>query len=287
MTRAKPITDEHLLGLLRKIDPLGNSDTSFLSEHDEAAVMEHRLLPRILATERTGTPHGVSPRAWRGRRLAWSAATGGGFAVAATTAAIVLTAGSAPSVAFAHYAADPTVPAGGQVQEAEAECQRNPGLRSVMPTLADTRGPYTLLVYPESTGSLCVTGPSMQSPTGEPHVLSFNGFLASSVAAAQRGTATSTPAPPSTASIASSAIQVVVKAAQTIPTASAGAAQASFEVGRVGGDVSAVSLVLKDGSHIGATTSDGWFAAWWPGGEEAQSAKITTTTGISTQQLIP
>jgi len=45
--------------------------------------------------------------------------------------------------------------------------------------------------------------------------------------------------------------------------------------------------VLEDGSRVEATTANGWFAVWWPGGKEAETAEITTTGGSVTQQLTP
>jgi hypothetical protein len=50
--------------------------------------------------------------------------------------------------------------------------------------------------------------------------------------------------------------------------------------------VTAVTLVLSDGTHVEATTSNGWFAAWWPGRQSAPEAQLTTPTGEVTQQLL-
>ena len=36
-------------------------------------------------------------------------------------------------------------------------------------------------------------------------------------------------------------------------------------VGRVGTDVTGVTLVLGDGTSVQATVTNGWYAAWWPG----------------------
>jgi hypothetical protein len=74
--------------------------------------------------------------------------------------------------------------------------------------------------------------------------------------------------------------------------------------GRVGPDVTGVTLVLADGSTVEATVANGWFAAWWPGrwsgnhmvpptdqslsplGQSVpQSVEITTASGTTTQPL--
>lgn len=62
------------------------------------------------------------------------------------------------------------------------------------------------------------------------------------------------------------------------------------EFGRVGSDVTAVTLILSDGTQVDATVSDGWYAAWWPVGpstgiaadDHVVSYQIATPTGTST-----
>lgn len=263
MARATPTDDEQLLAMIREADPL-DGDPS-LAETDAMGVDEQRLLQRVLASER------AAPRSrWqrtRRRRLVLSATSAGVVAAAAVAAVLVFTAGNTPSVAFAGWSAHPTVAAGGQVRAAESECQRNSKLASLAPTLADTRGPYTLLIYAKNPGGLCVTGPSMLSPTGD------------SVVAPLNAVALTTP-------VAGDAIKRIDNASLTAK-ASPPSAALSFNDGRVGAHVTAVTLVLADGSRVQATVANGWFAAWWPGGQAAQTAEITTAAGAATQQLVP
>jgi len=278
MTRATPITDEQLFELLRETDPLADSGLSSAIETDLVGVDGERLLRRILSSERISTPRPGWQRSRR-RRLVLRAASGGAVAATAVAAVLIFTAGSAPSIAFAGWSADPTAPVSGQVQAAESHCRRNSALASITPTLADTRGPYTLLVY---SGSVCVTGPSLQSPTGEPPVVPFGAFLAASSEAERRALPSTTSHAPSTTSVAPDAIRTTVAGgANTAATAY------SFDVGQVGANVTAVTLVLEDGSRVEATSSNGWFAAWWPGNQPATTAEIATTSGTATQQLIP
>ncbi len=286
MTRVTPIADEQLFELLRDADPLA------ADRGPASAVEQDRLLQRMLSSERVSTPRPDWQRARRRRRLVVSAASGGGVTAAVVAAVLVFTAGHTPSVAFAGWSAEPTAPASGQAQVAEAECRRDPALASLKPTLVDARGPYTLLVYAESSGWLCVTGPHLQSPTGEPPVSPLGAFLAASSAAGrsaaqQRGLPyPNNPNPLDTTTVAPDAIKRIDNAS-VITKTSAPQAALSFNVGRVGRSVTAVTLVLEDGSRVEATTSNGWFAAWWPGSVEAQTAEITTTHGITTQQLRP
>lgn len=156
-------------------------------------------------------------------------------------------------------------------------------LASLKPELADTRGPYTLLVY-EKAGSLCVARPSLRSPSGEPVVVPFGSFLAGSVTAAQAHGA----APSATVRLEPDAIRPAVTGGATVKEApSKPASELGLDVGQVGARVTRVTLILTDGRRIEATTENGWFGAWWPGGGSAQSAEVTTATGTVTQRLSP
>lgn len=295
------ITDRRLAALIRDADPV--LDTT----HSPGILTprEQRLMERVLAGKtgagqearliqhvppsKSVVSRTVRHRSDLRRRLVLSAISGGGLA-AAVTATIVFTASHSPSVAFADWSAAPTAPAHGQVQAAEADCQRNSALASLKPALIDTRRAYTLLVY--SPDSLCIAGPSLQSPTGEPATISFGSFLTSSSAAAQRAAvqrgAPSNIEAQNATSLSPDAIRILGKGGATAKTSVSGkSAEYSFDVGRTGATVAAVTLVLRDGDRVEATTANGWFAAWWPGGEEARTAEITTTRGTTTQQLMP
>jgi hypothetical protein len=290
MSRATPITDDQLFALLREIDPVAAGSSPSSAESNLVDVDRNHLLTRILASERGST----SSPSWRRRDRRWlavRAASGAGAAVAAVVAVVLLSAGNAPTAALAGWSAEPTESASGQVQAAESECKRNSALASLTPTLLDTRGPYTLLVYAERGGSVCITGPSLQSPTREPPVASFGSFLAQSLATEQRararaGAPRNTQTPSLSGSIAPDSISTTSMGGITATVVGA-PTTLSMRVGRVGVNVAAVTLVLKDGSRVQATTSRGWFAAWWPGGESAQTAEIKTASGSTTQQLVP
>jgi hypothetical protein len=219
------------------------------------------------------------------RRRSLVALGGAASAMVAIVAVVLaLTAGGAPGVAFAGWSSRPTTAANGQVQMARAECERNPKLASLKPALVDTRGPYTLLVYTQNAGSLCVAGSSMQSPSGEPVVVPFGSFLAASIAAAEAHGV----APTATTRLEPDAIRPMTKGGATVrESPSAPSSEIGLDVGQIGEHVTGVTLVLTDGRHIEATTTNGWFAAWWPDGKEAQAAELTTPTGTVTQRLTP
>jgi hypothetical protein len=203
------------------------------------------------------------------RRLILRAAcAGGAIAAAGATAAIVFAGGETPN-AFAGWSAEPTAAASGQVQAAESECRGNSALTSLAPTVVDTRGPYTLLVYVKAAGDgLCVTGPSLRSPSGLPPFAPFR----------DGGVSPSAP-------IASDAIRRTDTG--SVLTKTSPIAEFDFNAGRVGANVTAVTLVLEDGSRIQATVSNGWFAVDWPGDQQAQMAEITTRSGATVQQRMP
>jgi hypothetical protein len=207
---------------------------------------------------------------WTPRRWATAAVV----ALGAVAAALVLgTTGGGPPNAFADWSATPTAATTSQLQAAEAACQQeSPDLGSLTPTISDFRGPNSLLVYAQSaTTTVCDTG---------------NAPFPTLVAV---WAADSSP-------VVADAIDPETQGLSTVYATG----QLFFKLaGRVGSDVTAVTLVLGDGSTVTATVANGWFAAWWPanwnGGQPgeggpighavAHSAQVTTTTGTTTQAL--
>ena len=104
-----------------------------------------RLIGKIARTPRV-------PKRW---------ATVGVAAVAIAAAVLVLgTTGGGPANAFAGWTASPTTPARGQLRAAESACGKSArSVTSLTPTVADTRGPFSMLVYLGSGAArVCVTG---------------------------------------------------------------------------------------------------------------------------------
>ena len=265
MTNATSITDERLFELIRETYPLSASFPA------SAEVETDRLVRHIISCERNSTSatRSFCPPVGRlrGRSRAALLGTTGGVAGAAVAAVLVFTAGSAPSVAFAGWTASPTPPASGQLQAAESTCSNaDSSLASLTPAVADTRGPYTMLVYAASdTITGCITG---QPSAGAAPI--FMGRI-------ETGGVDASPAAAGTISWRQS---TGIVGGSATP---GGLPAASFVDGQTGTGVTAVTVELEDGSSVQATIANGWFAAWWPGRQRVKTAEVATASGTTTQ----
>lgn len=201
----------------------------------------------------------------RARR--WRTPTASLAVVGAIAVLIVELGGGGPSTAFAGWSAAPTPAMSTQLQAAESACsQRTAQLASLTPTVADTRGPTAMLVYADS-GLVSRTGRPMATAclTG---VAAFGTLLASG-----DGAVNFTPDP-----------DEIVPHVQEQAVAADGQGY-TFLDGQIGPAVTAVALVLDDGSTVEATTANGWFAAWWPTNQGVQSANVSTPSGTTSQPI--
>jgi hypothetical protein len=185
-----------------------------------------------------------------------------GIAVVVAAVVLVFSAGSSPSVAFAAWRALPTPPAKGQVQAAKAACHQQG-----TPTLTDTRGPFSMLIYAHGTKTtICISGlPSTLNPSGT--------MIAGGYAATAR-------------SIRNGRSAILVPGiGDVLPTRSGD--DIRIFSGQVRPDVTSVTLTLNDGRSVRATTEHDWFAAWWPSSEGTgvTSARLSTTRGTITWPL--
>lgn len=227
----------------------------------------------------------------RSPRFGAALAAGGAVGMAATAGAIIsivgLGAGTQP--AFAGWSASPTVPASGQTAAAEAAClARVPNtsdaeraradgtahapvmeaLLKITPgewrtVLADTRGSSTMIL--------------LEAAKGQAQASCLSGASASE---AVMGVG---PVGAQTGSVAAGQAQVVSTGSQSV-----NGHQFSDTEGRVGTDVTGVTITLNDGTHISATVANGYYAAWWPGSRQPVSQEVATSSGTtSTNQLAP
>lgn len=175
---------------------------------------------------------------------------------AAGALAAIFSLGAGASNAFAGWTPRPTPPAPGQLVAARASCEAARSPVAGLPLrLADTRGPFTFALYGDDRSTAtCIKGPS------------FNAV-----------------------EVGQSSSPVVVPAGKIVLSSSHSSERRgqaySFAYGRAGAGVTGVTMVLADGTDVQATTKNGWFVAWWPGGHEPKSAEITTATGTTTQAL--
>jgi len=201
----------------------------------------------------------------RRRPLKW-VALAGAAGLAATVSSLVLVGGSAQS-AFAGWSSSPTPPANGQLTSADVGCQAhlaqfppssNKGAEatSLVPELSDVRGPYTVTVFGNGTGSgaLCITTPDGNS--------ALRWIMQSG-------------APVGTDAVAVDQVSVSANDGQPY----------TLVEGRTGDGVTGVTLALGSGSKVTATIGNGVFLAWWPGNQHITSAVVSTATGVSTEPL--
>jgi hypothetical protein len=190
-------------------------------------------------------------------------------ALAAAGAATVAVLGAGTTEAFAGWTASPTHATAQQIASAEASCRQRladmpappagapapPSPSTLAPVLADTRGPFTFVIFANDHASAsCISSPAFTSLSGTA----------------------------STASTTPPAGKVTLSSADH--TARDGHAY-SFAEGHTGAGVTTTTLILSDGSRVQASSADGWFVAWWPGARQVVAADVTTAHGTHTQHF--
>ena len=218
---------------------------------------------RLVARERHLVQEMTAHRRHRQRR--GFAFGGAGLVTSGLAAALVAFVGAGTPSAFAAWTASPTTPAPGQLTAAETACaarptQPPPGAPTLptQVTLADTRGPFTLLLFGTNTTTqgvlMCMSGP--------------DGTQLSIASGAQ-------PFPPGAGQITLDRLQAESASGQPYTVAE----------GSAGSGVSAATLELSDGSQVLTTIGDGLFLAWWPARATVTSATVTSSSGTTTQPI--
>ena len=247
-----------------------------------------------LAAHVSGLPAGAEARLSgidyhpRTGRLSPGVMVGSLAGVAAATGVVVSVAtlvGAQP--AFAGWLPQPTPAATGQMSSALATCRGQLAARSIPGTAAvsgwnqvatDVRGPFTLSVYQSASAvASCLTGPSITIVSQS----STNG-----VATSESGRAGGSGRGQGGGSVmfggsGSGSIEHVSVAQFDSDS------QGPYTVveGQVTTGVTVVMLQRSDGEQVQATTTNGWFIAWWPGDQTTSAALVTTAGGTSTQSL--
>ena len=183
--------------------------------------------------------------------LAIGGAAGAAGAAAAVVAVVSLGVGA--SNAFAGWTSAPTPPSPAQLAAAQLDCKARSPIAGLPLRLTDTRGPFTFSIYADSNSSAtCISGPSFTSVSGS---------------------GSSAPATVPTDHVLLSESHLTNHDGQAY----------SFAEGHTGAGVSAVTLLLDDGTRVQATVANGWLVAWWPSAHAVKSAEITTPAGLKTQ----
>lgn len=256
----------------------------FLSTPDDSDWEE--VLRRATAPTAAPSSRGsltAAPAGQRRRSLRLALGGVGALAAAGTAAAVlvVVFAGTSAPKAFAGWTAAPTRPASGQSTTALNDCtsqlaNASPGVPATdwQPLATDTRGPFTAMILQgDQATATCLTGPSFTTVGvnttaggGSQHVLSGSG--------------------------PNSAVTALLDPNAAGPVTTAAQAQTSVDgqpytllQGQLGPGTTGITLVLSDGSHVQATVAGGSFVAWWPNHASATSARATSNSSVSTQQL--
>jgi hypothetical protein len=191
---------------------------------------------------------------------------GGGAATAVAVTLAVM--GPGEQSAFAGWSASPTPPGSGQVQTAASVCQARLNQALVdkqgfgspaVPVLTDTRGPYTVIVFGNGGKTIAFC---LAAPGGTSIRLTVGEATLPGSALAPDG-------------VAVDRLSFAVRDGQAYTLAG----------GRVDSDVTAVTVVLDDGSQVVTTTGGGLFVAWWPGQQGIRSTLATTTAGTQSEPL--
>jgi hypothetical protein len=230
--------------------------------------LEAPLIPYLtdarLTTRQRHLVQEVTAQRRRRQRRVFALGSAGLVAAGVTTALVVLLGASTPS-AFAAWTASPTSPAPGQFIAAEAACAARPtnpppGVPALPTkvTLADTRGPFTLLLFGTNTSSqgalMCMSGPDGTQ---------------FSIAIGDQ------PPLPKAGLVTVDHLQAQSPDGQPYVIAE----------GSTGAGVSAATLALSDGTHVMTTIGNGLFLAWWPGIATVTSATVTSASGTTTQTI--
>lgn len=226
----------------------------------------------------------VNPSPHRKRRYVLTGVGGGAVAVAAALVGLL---GPWATPAFAGWTAQPTSPASGQLSTAETACASLAAILASTPgstasatlppmSLSDVRGPYSLIVFGITNPALCILGNGHSSLHEDGTTIGMSSAVGNTVVLQSSGSESVTTNPSSPTAPAPGAAVVNIN-----NTTNDNGQFFSVIEGSVGSQVSGATLLLRDGSSVVATVSDGLFAAWWPSQTTVSSIQVSTTTGVN------
>jgi hypothetical protein len=173
-----------------------------------------------------------------------------------------------------------TSPSAAQLAAADASCQQAWTMKSVLPpaearslpatlsplVLTDSRGSFEMLVYAGSSGGqVCLWNHGFISISGGSGGSGESGEGVGSVG-------TLPPAGPDAIGVPGVGFD-------------GGNQLFTYAYGQAGSQVTAVTLVLTDGTRVETTLQNGLYAAWWPSKTDVSSADVTTAQGTVHQPI--
>ena len=195
------------------------------------------------------TSHGTGRVQRAPRRFALASVSALAAGIAATAVLVLGTSGSGLTSAFAAWTAVPTKPVLGEISAAQARCHQPESA-----ALADTRGPFELLLFKTRTRQLVEchawprgrTGYSDPGPEGKPAAPN----VITTITCLSGGFRTRSHSP-----------------------------EVYLEMyGLTGKNVNSSHAEASRGATVRATTSNGLWAAWWPGSHRDVSIQVKTAT---------
>jgi hypothetical protein len=254
---------------LESANPFRNGDEPiFWSRADEDDLLSD-LLAQVDAMQDGKPADGVRSSRGRGRSITTKrnvVLVALAMAAGAAIFAISLSSSGTPG-AFAAWRATTTKPPSSQLAAANTSCQHtwpilllpSAGANSIGSSLSplvlsDSRGPFEMLVY--------------AGPSGEQVCLWRQGVIGLSGG----GGGTLPPATPG--SIGVPGVPFV-----------GGRHAFTYAYGNAGNQVTAVTLVLDNGTHVEATLQNGFYGAWWPSRTDVHAAVVTSPQGVLRQDF--
>jgi len=252
----------------------------------------------------------TTPRSRRGIHVA-AGASGAGALAAGLGVVIAGVLSSAPA-AYANWSSTPTSASASQTAAAESACltalsngiaqadsnHESPPFIADMSAwhsvIEDVQGPYVLVGYTAgadgaSNSATCLT-PTTTNWSGGPEVFISN--VSTDAARYAGGESAGFGGPFQSGSIVNTAVKGGIGVGASFnpsnpdtianPSIDAAKPEVTFVIGDAGAAVSAVTLNLSDGTNVGATTQNGYYAAWWPSDSTIALAQVTSPAGVTT-----
>jgi hypothetical protein len=238
-------------------------------------------------------------------------ASGAGALAAGLGVAIAIFVSSAPA-AYANWSPTPTSASASQIEAAESACltalgngiaqadsnQESPAFiarkSAWHAVIEDVQGPFVLVGYSASedgaSNSATCLIPTTTTWSGGPEIFISN--VSSDVPGYAGGESVGFGGPFQSGSAVNTAVKssILGGASSTPPnpdtianpSIDAARPEVTFVIGDAGAAVSALTLDLTDGTNVGATVQNGYYAAWWPSDSTLASAQVTSPAGVTT-----